>query len=131
MVCESQVWNGVRTDLYPCCKNSGGAHLPLMASWTRSIPDSLLAAPASNSTPQQLDCLARFRKSQYPRVQHKANLPAATKAFKSPSLTFFGVLLAHNVGRNFALRRRGIVQKFAHSWQAIAFGGRCDFPYWN
>jgi hypothetical protein len=131
MVCESQVWNGVRTDLYPCCKSSGGSHLPLMASWTRSVPYSLLATPVCNSTPQKLDCLARFRKFQYSRVQHKANLPAATEALKSPSLTLFGVLLAHNVGRNLAARRRGAVQKFAHSWQAIAFDGTCDFPYWN
>jgi len=129
MFCESQVWNGVRTDLYPYCKSSGGAHLPLMASWTRSVPYSLLAAPACNSTPQKLDCLAQFRKSQYPRVQHKANLPGATKAFKSPSLTFFGALLAHNVGRDFAVRRRGVVQKFAHFRQAIAFGAGSDLQF--
>jgi hypothetical protein len=31
-----QVWNGVRTNLYQGCKNSGGTHLPLIAGWTRS-----------------------------------------------------------------------------------------------
>jgi hypothetical protein len=129
MFCETQVWNGVSTNLYICCKNSGGAHLPLMASWTRSDPDSLLATPVNNSTPQKVNCLARFRKSQYSRDQHKANLPAATQALKSPSLPFFGVLLAHNFGRNLAGRHRGFVQKFAHSWQPIAFSGEYDFPY--
>jgi hypothetical protein len=54
MFCETQVWNGVRTNLYLCCKNSTGAHLPLMAGWTRSVPDSLLATPVNNLTSQKL-----------------------------------------------------------------------------
>jgi hypothetical protein len=56
MFCETQVWNGVRTNLYLCCKNSGGTHLPSMACWTRSVPDSLLATPVNNSIPQKVNC---------------------------------------------------------------------------
>jgi hypothetical protein len=47
---KNQVWNGVGTNLHAGCKNSGGAHLPLRAGWTRSVPDSLLATPANKST---------------------------------------------------------------------------------
>jgi hypothetical protein len=61
------------------------------------------------------------------RDGHKANLPAANRALKSPNLSYFEALLAHSFGRKLAPRSCAFVQKFAHSWQAIAFGAVANF----
>jgi hypothetical protein len=47
-------------------------------------------------------------------------LPGAVRALESPCIPYFTGLLAHNFGSLFANRLSGFVQKFAHSWQAIA-----------
>jgi hypothetical protein len=42
---KTQVGKVVKTNYYASRKNCGGAHLPLLAGWTRFVPDSLLATP--------------------------------------------------------------------------------------
>jgi hypothetical protein len=49
-----------------------------------------------------------------------ANLSGAIRALESPCISCFTVPLAHRFGRHFGERGCGLVQEFAHFWQAIA-----------